>query len=126
MTLLLCSFFDVSFQSREDQLSIILRAYHGFDYLLHSSRLSPILERSSDGGHTSPSISTVTDLAPTTMLSLQILDPVEESYHLRDLLVNRIDQDVRHLLADIQKAHVWLRVIREVLRGLRRRAYFER
>lgn len=60
------------------------------------------------------------------MHNLQTLDPIEESYHLRDLLVNRIDQDVRRLFADVQKAHVWLRVIREVLRGLRRRVYFER
>ncbi|GJJ08192.1 hypothetical protein Clacol_002400 [Clathrus columnatus] len=114
---------DEAIKLREDQLSVVLRAHHGFDYFLHQSRLSPIFEKSSEGGHTSPSsTSTVTDIHS---LSIPNLKPIEEPHILRHLLMRKIDRDVQRIIEDIQKTHVWLRVIREVLRGLRRRVFIE-
>ena len=50
------------------------------------------------------------------------LGPIEENHVLRRLLLRKLAKHVGKVYDNLQKAHVWLRIIREVLRGLRRRA----
>ena len=48
--------------------------------------------------------------------------PIHESHTLRRLLMRKLEKQVEKVFDNVQKAHVWLRIIREILRGFRRRA----
>ncbi|KIJ52466.1 hypothetical protein M422DRAFT_202564 [Sphaerobolus stellatus SS14] len=112
---------------RENQLDFLRRLYHGY-----SSRLSPIQERSSEAGHSRP-LSPPFDEAGSIVLrgededeyNPNVLAPIEEPHVLRRILHSELQKHVEAVCLDIQKAHVWLRIVREVLRGLRRRVVFE-
>lgn len=93
-----------------------MKIYHKLDVATHLSRLSPIFERS-------PEAKGCDDTASNNDPRLiAALGPIEESQRLRRLLMRKLAKHVEKVCDSVQKAHVWLRIIREVLRGLRRRA----
>jgi len=53
------------------------------------------------------------------------LSLIEEPHMLRHILSGELEKYVDGIFLDLQKAHVWLRIVREVLRGLRRRILME-
>lgn len=91
---------------REKQLGHLRR--HG-----RSARLPPIEERSSS----SCQGQVVVTMRPPPVV-------VEEPDALRHILTCELQKNMDSIALDLQKGQVWLRVIREVLRGARRRVLY--
>jgi len=45
---------------------------------------------------------------------------------LRRLFTRKLAKNVDRVFDDLDKAHIWLRIVREVLRGLKRRVTMEK
>ena len=99
------------------------------DFSFPPSRLSPILERLSDSEPcltVSPSSVTAGQLPfPSSSLVDRRYSPPaapKDLHLLHRLLTHKLVKYVGRVFDDLQKAHMWLRIVREVLRGLKRRA----
>ncbi|KAF8588267.1 hypothetical protein K439DRAFT_672818 [Ramaria rubella] len=121
---------DEAIKAREDQLTTLFRMHHHQDF---SSRLSPIPERSPDVGHarrtgSESGLPFLHELASFDACSDSRHGPLvllEEPHMLRRILTHKLRKYVDSVFKNLHKAHVWLRIIREVLRGLRRRVFIE-
>ena len=116
-------------QVREDQLTLLLGILHKQDILTpsSSSRLSPIFERSPAPPPLSPS--NPYDDNNTNTIDFQTiaaLGLIEEPHTLRRLFTCKLAKYVQNVFDKLQKVQVWLRIIREVLRGFRRRTLIKR
>ena len=118
-------------QVREDQLTLLLGILHKQDILTpsSSSRLPPIFERSPASPLSSSDPYDDTNNNNTNTIDFQTiaaLGLIEEPHTLRRLFTCKLAKYVQNVFDKLQKVQVWLRIIREVLRGFRRRTLIKR
>ena len=99
------------------------------DFPHPSPRLPPITEWSSDSQPPSAgSLSPIgaDQISWSASSIVQSPNPAADLHMLRRLFTRKLAKNVDRVFDDLDKAHIWLRIVREVLRGLKRRVTMEK